>query len=117
MILTKIVPTMSFEIIKGEIEGKWKQEIEIKIAAVRVFIFAKRRNKQFLCTASLRIVDVVGGGQKEGGARDTRTEAGTGSHDLAAGSHDLTAGSQDLAAGSHDLKAGSHDLEQQVAMT
>ena len=48
MILTKIVPTMSFEIIKGEIEGKWKQEIEIKIAAVRVFIFAKRKINSFL---------------------------------------------------------------------
>jgi hypothetical protein len=28
------VPTKSFEFIKGEIEDKWKQEIEIKIAAV-----------------------------------------------------------------------------------
>jgi hypothetical protein len=29
------VPTMSFEFIKGQIELKWKQEIEAKIAAVR----------------------------------------------------------------------------------
>jgi hypothetical protein len=31
----QIVPTMSFEFIKGQIELKWKQEIEAKIAAVR----------------------------------------------------------------------------------